>query len=184
MGRKQTLEELGRMDVDAFKQSAKIPLVVILDNIRSAHNVGSVFRTADAYRVEKVYLCGFTATPPHKDIRKTALGATESVEWENVDSAQELLSRLRVEGYSIVSIEQTDDSTELGDWRPFGKTAIILGNEVAGVQQELVDQSDLCVELEQYGTKHSLNVSVCAGIVIWKAFGQISSDLAGPQNPQ
>lgn len=179
MGRKHSLEELGRLDVDAYKQSPKIPLVLVLDNIRSAHNVGSVFRTCDAYRVDKVYLCGFTATPPHKDIRKTALGATDSVEWEHVESALELLSQLKEQGYSIVSIEQTNDSAELKDWKPTGKTAIVLGNEVAGVQQELIDQGDLCVELEQHGTKHSLNVSVCAGIVIWYAFGWLGDDIFG-----
>lgn len=181
--RKLKLEELGRISVDDFKSVEKIPVVVILDNIRSMHNIGSVFRTSDAFLIEKVYLCGITATPPNKEIRKTALGATESVDWEYVEEINELIPQLKSDGFKILSIEQTEGSTSLSDFldcRQAGeliekeKFAVIFGNEVDGVQQSVIDQSDFCLEIPQGGTKHSLNVSVCAGIVLWEFFKNIS----------
>lgn len=170
--RKLKLEELGRISVEEFKETNKIPVVVILDNVRSMHNIGSVFRTADAFLIQKVYLCGITATPPHKEIRKTALGATESVEWEHVKDIQHLVSNLKSEGYSILSIEQAEGSVNLSDFeiQSDQKYALIFGNEVDGVQQEVINQSDYCLEIPQSGTKHSLNISVCAGIVMWEFF--------------
>ena len=170
--RKLKLEELGRISVEEFKETNKIPVVVSLDNVRSMHNIGSVFRTADAFLIQKVYLCGITATPPHKEIRKTALGATESVEWEHVKDIQDLVSNLKSEGYSILSIEQAEGSVNLSDFeiQSHQKYALIFGNEVDGVQQEVINQSDYCLEIPQSGTKHSLNISVCAGIVMWEFF--------------
>lgn len=170
--RKLKLEELGRISVEEFKVSDKIPVVVVLDNIRSMHNIGSIFRTADAFRIEKVYLCGITAKPPHKEIRKTALGATESVDWEYVDETIDLISRLKIENYKVISIEQTESSSSLNEFRfDFkNKYAVVFGNEVDGVEQEVVSLSDKCIEIPQEGTKHSLNVSVCAGIVLWEFF--------------
>lgn len=173
--RKLKLEELGRISVEEFKESDKIPVVVILDNIRSMHNIGSVFRTSDAFLIEKVYLCGITATPPNKEIRKTALGATESVDWEYVQEINELVPRLKSDGFKILSIEQTEGSTNLSDFQlnPNDKYAVIFGNEVDGVQQSVINQSDFCLEIPQGGTKHSLNVSVCAGIVLWEFFNNL-----------
>lgn len=170
--RKLKLEELGRISVEEFKKTNKIPVIVILDNVRSMHNIGSVFRTADAFLIQKVYLCGITATPPHKEIRKTALGATESVEWEHVKDIQDLVSNLKSEGYSILSIEQAEGSVNLSDFeiQSDQKYALIFGNEVEGVQQEVINQSEHCLEIPQSGTKHSLNISVCAGIVMWEFF--------------
>lgn len=170
--RKLKLEELGRISVDDFKNVEKIPVVVILDNVRSMHNIGSVFRTSDAFLIERVYLCGITATPPNKEIRKTALGATESVDWEYVQEINELIPQLKSDGFKILSIEQTEGSTSLSDFQlnPNEKYAVIFGNEVDGVQQSVINQSDFCLEIPQGGTKHSLNVSVCAGIVLWEFF--------------
>lgn len=174
--KKLKLEELGRISVEEFKETQKIPVVVVLDNIRSMHNVGSVFRTSDAFLIEKIYLCGITGRPPHKDIRKTALGATESVDWEYAQDAILLIDRLKSEGYKIISVEQTDGSIQLTDYKPDLNTkyALIFGNEVEGVQQKLIDKSEVCLEVPQDGTKHSLNVSVCAGIVLWKFFRKFS----------
>lgn len=174
--RKLKLEELGRVSVEEFKETTKIPVVVVLDQVRSMHNIGSIFRSADAFLVEKIYLCGITARPPHKEIRKTALGATESVEWEYVEEIHELIPRLKAENYTILSVEQAEGSQRLGDFSIDNekKYALILGNEVEGVQQSVIDQSDHCLEVPQGGTKHSLNVSVCAGVVLWdfyKNFG-------------
>lgn len=174
--RKLKLEELGRASVEEFKETTKIPVVVVLDQVRSMHNIGSIFRSADAFLVEKIYLCGITARPPHKEIRKTALGATESVEWEYVEEIHELIPRLKAENYTILSVEQAEGSQRLGDFSIDNekKYALILGNEVEGVQQSVIDQSDHCLEVPQGGTKHSLNVSVCAGVVLWdfyKNFG-------------
>ncbi|HUH36246.1 MAG TPA: RNA methyltransferase [Moheibacter sp.] len=174
--RKLKLEELGRVSVEEFKETTKIPVVVVLDQVRSMHNIGSIFRSADAFLVEKIYLCGITARPPHKEIRKTALGATESVEWEYVEEIHELIPRLKAENYTILSVEQAEGSQRLGDFTIDNekKYALILGNEVDGVQQSVIDQSDHCLEVPQGGTKHSLNVSVCAGVVLWdfyKNFG-------------
>lgn len=173
--RKLKLEELGRISVEEFKATEKIPVVVILDNIRSMYNIGSVFRTADAFLIEKIYLCGITATPPHKEIRKTALGATESVEWEYVKDIPELIQDLKEKNFQILSIEQTQGSRNLSEVavESNGKFAVIFGNEVDGVQQEVINQSDFCIEIPQGGTKHSLNVSVCAGIVLWEMFKKL-----------
>ena len=170
--RKLKNSELERLDVEGFKKTTKIPLIVILDNIRSLNNIGSVFRTSDAFVVEKIYLCGITAQPPNKEIHKTALGATESVDWEYVKDVLTLIEKLKEVSIKIVSIEQTENATMLQD---FGidkdqKYAIVYGNEVKGVQQEVVSNSDYCIEIPQFGTKHSLNISVSAGIVIWDLF--------------
>lgn len=175
--RKLKLEELGRISVEEFKEAEKIPVVVILDNIRSMYNIGSVFRTADAFLIKKIYLCGITGTPPHKEIRKTALGATESVDWEYVKDISELMVRLKEEGWEIFSIEQTEGSKNLSEveLNSNEKYAIIFGNEVEGVQQEVINLSDVCVEIPQAGTKHSLNVSVCAGIVLWEMFNKLEN---------
>lgn len=170
--RKILNEELGRLSVEAFKAEKKVPLVVVLDNIRSLNNIGSVFRTSDAFLIEAVYLCGITAQPPHKDIQKTALGATDSVSWKYFSKTREAIMELKTMAYKVVSIEQVEGSVLLDDFfiEPEEKVAIVLGNEVHGVDQEIVNLSDFCLEIPQYGTKHSLNVSVCAGIVIWELF--------------
>lgn len=175
--RKLKLEELGRISVEEFKETEKIPVVVILDNIRSMYNIGSVFRTADAFLIEKIYLCGITATPPHKEIRKTALGATESVEWEYVKEISELIQDLKKQNYQILSIEQTEGSKDLSEieLNSNDKFALIFGNEVEGVQQEVINQSDSSIEIPQGGTKHSLNVSVCAGIILWEMFKKLKT---------
>lgn len=170
--RKLKNSELKRLNVEEFKQSEKIPLIVILDNIRSLNNIGSVFRTADAFLIEKIYLCGITAQPPHKEIHKTALGATETVDWKYEESTVELVKKLKNEGVQILSIEQTEASTSLETFIPSqeSKYAVIFGNEVKGVSQEVVNASDNCIEIPQYGTKHSLNISVSCGIVLWDIF--------------
>lgn len=170
--KKLKLEELGRISVEEFKETKKIPVVVILDDVRSAYNVGSVFRTADAFLIQKIYLCGITGTPPNKEIRKTALGADESVEWEYVKDISPLIGELKSENYKIISIEQTEGSISLPEFKidPDEKYVLIFGNEVEGVNQQSVDLSDYCIEIPQKGTKHSLNVSVCAGIVMWEFF--------------
>lgn len=174
--RKLKVTEMNRLTTEAFKASRKIPLVVVLDHVRSLNNVGSVFRTSDAFRVEAIYLCGITACPPHAEIHKTALGAEESVDWLYFKDTMEAVEKLKAEGYVVCAIEQAEGSTML-DKLLLDKTkkyAVILGNEVKGVQQNVVDNCDLCVEIPQYGTKHSLNVSVTAGIVIWDFFQQLS----------
>ncbi|OIQ37528.1 MAG: RNA methyltransferase [Bacteroidetes bacterium MedPE-SWsnd-G1] len=170
--RKLKNNELNRLDVAGFKETDKIPLIVILDNIRSLNNVGSVFRTSDAFVVEKVYLCGITAQPPHKEIHKTALGATESVEWEFVEDTIALVEALKKEGVRVASIEQADNARMLQDFEvePNQKYAVVFGNEVKGVQQEVVTASDYCIEIPQFGTKHSLNISVSCGVVLWDFF--------------
>lgn len=166
--RKLKNEELGRLDVDAFKEAPKTPVVLVLDNIRSLHNVGSVFRSADAFRIEKVYLCGITATPPHKDIRKTALGATESVAWEYCENTIALLATLR-DTHECWAVEQADGSVSLGDFKPdpTRRYAFVFGHEVKGVSQEAINSCQGVVEIPQQGTKHSLNISVAAGVVLW-----------------
>jgi len=167
---------MNRLTTEAFKASRKIPLVVVLDHVRSLNNVGSVFRTSDAFRVEAIYLCGITACPPHAEIHKTALGAEESVDWLYFKDTMEAVEKLKSEGYVVCAIEQAEGSTML-DKLLLDKTkkyAVILGNEVKGVQQNVVDNCDMCVEIPQYGTKHSLNVSVTAGIVIWDFFQRLS----------
>ena len=161
--------EMQRLSVDEFKQAEKLPLIVVLDDVRSMHNVGSVFRTGDAFRIEAVYLCGITSTPPSAEIHKTALGAEDSVEWKAFTTAQEALIALKEAGIEVYSVEQAHGSTMLQDFIPEkGKQyAVVLGNEVKGVHQEVIDASDGCLEIPQFGTKHSMNVSVTAGIIIW-----------------
>ena len=158
-----------RLSVDEFKQAEKLPLIVVLDDVRSMHNVGSVFRTGDAFRIEAVYLCGITSTPPNAEIHKTALGAEDSVEWKYFDTALEAVEALKSNGYEVYSVEQTHGSTMLQEFTPIynNRYAVILGNEVKGVHQEVIDASDGCLEIPQFGTKHSMNVSVTAGIIIW-----------------
>lgn len=175
--RKLKNSELGRISPEAYKTEDKTPIVLVLDNIRSLNNIGSVFRTADAFLVEKIYLCGITATPPHKDIQKTALGATDSVDWEYAENTQELVQKLKDQGVQIAAIEQAENATFLSDFNPGKdqKYAFIFGNEVKGVQQEVVDKSDLVIEIPQYGTKHSLNISVSAGVVIWDVFSKLKN---------
>jgi tRNA G18 (ribose-2'-O)-methylase SpoU len=174
--RKLKNSELGRPTVEEFKGTTKIPLIVVLDNIRSLNNIGSVFRTSDAFLIEKIYLCGITAQPPHKDIHKTALGATESVDWEYVEDSLALVEKLKKEGVIVASIEQAESSTMLQN---FGielnkKYAVVFGNEVKGVQQKVVSASDYCVEIPQLGTKHSLNISVSVGVVLWDLFKKMN----------
>lgn len=169
MFRKLLNSELGRLTVEEYKESTKSPIVLILDNIRSQHNVGSAFRTCDAFRVGKIYLCGICAVPPSAEIHKSALGAEFSVDWEYCEDTLEAVGKLREDGYEIVSVEQAEGSTMLGDFLPEkGKRyAFVFGNEVKGVQQSVVNASDLCLEIPQFGTKHSLNVSVSIGVVLW-----------------
>lgn len=175
--RKLKITELNRISAEEFKKADKLPLVVILDNVRSLHNIGSVFRTSDAFRVECIYLCGITATPPHPEMHKTALGAEFTVDWKYVNNAVEAVDNLRREGYIVFSVEQAENSIMLKNMQlEQGKRyAVVLGNEVKGVQQEVIDHSDGCIEIPQYGTKHSLNVSVTAGIVIWDLFKQLKT---------
>lgn len=167
--KKLETEEIIRISTEEFKRASKTPLVVVLDHIRSLNNVGSIFRTCDAYRAERMVLCGITATPPNAEIHKSALGAEFSVDWVHYDDTLEAVSDLKRDGYTILAIEQATDSTMLDDFTPENgaKYAIIMGNEVNGVQQEAIDMADRCIELPQYGTKHSLNVAVTAGIVIY-----------------
>ncbi|MCL1851064.1 MAG: RNA methyltransferase [Bacteroidetes bacterium] len=169
--KKLSMNELGRITPEEFKKQSKTPLIVILDNIRSMNNVGSIFRTCDAFVVEKLYLCGITARPPHKDIAKTALGATESVNWEYVEDVVELVQHLKQNNTKIYLIEQTDTSIFLNQFQfPEEKIAIVLGNEVFGVTEALLPLCDGAIEIPQQGTKHSLNVTIAAGIVIWEIF--------------
>ncbi len=174
--RKTLNDELQRLDEEQFKSSKKTPIVIVLDNVRSLNNIGSVFRTADCYRIEKIILCGITACPPHKDIRKTALGATETIDWSYEEDTLNAVATLKEQGYRTCAIEQADHSQNLYSFKAEkgDKLAIILGNEVKGVQQSVVDICDEVIELEQYGTKHSLNISVCAGIVVYDLFNKVS----------
>ena len=173
--RKLKNNELGRITVDEFKTVKKTPIIVVLDNIRSLNNIGSVFRTSDAFLVEKIYLCGICATPPNKEIHKTALGATESVAWEYVEDTLTLVEKLKAENVKVLAIEQAENSTKLDVFHPkkTEKYAIVMGNEVKGVQQEVVNASDMCIEIPQLGTKHSLNISVTTGVVIWDLFQKL-----------
>ncbi len=170
MNKKLKLWELDRVSEDEFKSQEKFPLIVILNDIRSLTNVGSFFRTCDAFNIEKLYLCGITAAPPHREIQKTALGATESMNWEHRESALDVVKELKEQGVTICSIEQTEETTLLQEVAnlPEQRFAIVMGNEVNGVDQDIVDLSDYIIEVPQFGTKHSLNVSVCAGIVMWE----------------
>ena len=168
--RKLKITELNRMSVEEFKESDKLPLIVVLDDIRSLHNVGSVFRSSDAFRVEAIYLCGITAVPPQPEIHKTALGAEDTVDWRYFKDTLDAVKELKEKGYTVYSIEQVEGSTLLNEFtlETGKKYAVIVGNEVKGVKQEVVNASDGCIEIPQFGTKHSLNVSVTAGIVVWE----------------
>jgi tRNA G18 (ribose-2'-O)-methylase SpoU len=174
--KKLKLEELGRISIDQFKNAEKLPVCVLLDNIRSLHNVGSAFRTADAFRIEKIYLTGITGIPPHREIQKTALGATESVPWEYAENPSSIAKRLKSEGYSIVIVEQTTESIQLQKFNPATsqKYCLVFGNEVNGVSEEVIEFGDIGLEIPQQGTKHSLNISVCLGIVTWEIFKKIT----------
>ena len=173
--RKLKNSQLERKSISEFKEAEKTPIIVILDNVRSLNNIGSIFRTADAFLIKKIYLCGITATPPHKDIQKTALGATETVEWEYVENAFEVVEKLKADGVQTFSIEQTENATMLNDFEAKkGITyALIFGNEVKGVQQKIVSASDGVLEIPQLGSKHSLNISVSAGVVLWDVFSKM-----------
>lgn len=166
--------EMHRLTIDEFREARKLPLTVVLDNVRSLHNVGAVFRTADAFRVERVCLCGITATPPHPEIHKTALGGEDSVEWRHYDTAAQAVAELQADGVFVWAIEQVEESTKLQDLSldTTRRYAVVLGNEVKGVGQDVVDMADGCLEIPQFGTKHSLNVSVTAGIVVWEVAKQ------------
>lgn len=177
--RKLKNSELDRLNVDEFKSAKKTPIIIILDNIRSLNNIGSVFRTSDAFLIQKIYLCGITATPPHNDIRKTALGSTETVDWDYVEHTIEIVQKLKAEGVQVISIEQAENATELHNFSPQPRTtyALVFGNEVKGVSQEVVDASDVVIEIPQFGTKHSLNISVSCGVVVWDVFSKLNKTL-------
>jgi len=167
--RKLKNSELKRISTVDFKKAAKTPIIVVLDNVRSAMNVGSVFRTSDAFIIEKIYLCGITATPPNKEILKTALGAQKTVEWEHYAKTASLVKDLKQTGNYIIGVEQTENATVLNDFElPKNKIVLIFGNEVFGINQDVIDLCDECIEIPQYGTKHSLNISISAGIVMWE----------------
>lgn len=172
---KLKLDDLNRVSVEAFKEQDKLPVVVVLDNVRSMHNVGSVFRTGDGFSIDKLYLCGITARPPHREIEKTALGATESVDWVHVESTLDAIATLRQEGYQIIAIEQAKGSTMLNTFEPAqdAKYALIFGNEVNGVSDEVMAEIDGCIEIPQFGTKHSFNIVISAGIVLWDFFAKL-----------
>jgi tRNA G18 (ribose-2'-O)-methylase SpoU len=179
--RKLKITELNRINAEEFKEAKKLPLIVVLDEIRSLHNIGSVFRTSDAFRVESIYLCGITATPPHPELHKTALGAEYTVDWEYFNNTLDAVNKLKSEGYIVYSIEQAEGSIMLDELEldTTKKYAIVMGNEVKGVQQEVINNSDGCIEIPQYGTKHSLNVSVTTGIVIWDFFKKLNLTILG-----
>lgn len=168
--RKLKVTEMNRLTVEEFKETEKLPLVVVLDEVRSLHNIGAVFRTSDAFLINRIYLCGITATPPHPELHKTALGAEYTVEWKYCKHTQDAVDELHAEGYTVFAIEQCEGSMMLGDLvlEENKKYAIVMGNEVKGVQQDVVNRCDGCIEIPQYGTKHSLNVSVTTGIVLWE----------------
>jgi tRNA G18 (ribose-2'-O)-methylase SpoU len=175
--RKLKNEELDRLDVKAFKEAEKTPIQIVLDNIRSLNNIGSVFRTADAFRIEKVYLCGITAKPPHKDIRKTALGATESVAWEYRESTLELIESLNQNGHTTIAIEQAENAAMLQEFdiETSKNYVLVFGNEVKGVSQEVVNHCESVIEIPQFGTKHSLNISVSVGVVVWDFWSKLNT---------
>lgn len=174
--RKLKNSELDRLSVDDFKLVKKTPIIIVLDNIRSLNNIGSVFRTSDAFLIEKIYLCGITAKPPHKDIHKTALGSTDTVDWEHVENTMHLVETLQAENIKVCAIEQAENATMLNDFKPEADTtyALVFGNEVKGVDQNVVSASDMVIEIPQFGTKHSLNISVSCGIVIWDVFSKLT----------
>lgn len=173
--KKLKLDDLNRVSVEDFKNQEKLPVVVVLDNLRSMHNVGSVFRTADGFSIEKIFLCGITAQPPHREIEKTALGATQSIEWVYKETTVEAVQQLKKDGYKIIAIEQAQNSTMLHDFRPDlnQKFALIFGNEVNGVSEEVMATIDECIEIPQFGTKHSFNIVISAGIVLWDFFAKL-----------
>ncbi len=173
--RKLKMSELNRKTVEEFRKSDKSPFIIVLDNIRSLNNTGSVFRTADCLKAKAVYLCGITATPPHRDIHKTALGATESVDWHYYENTTEAIAELKKDGYRILALEQAEGSVKLQDFNPDNKNkyALVFGHEVKGVQQDVLDMADACLEIPQFGTKHSFNISVSAGIVLWDLFSKL-----------
>lgn len=171
--RKLSMDELNRLSKDDFEQADKLPIIIVLDNIRSLSNVGAFFRTADAFRIEELFLCGITACPPHREIHKTALGADETVKWRYFDTTEAACRQLKTEGFKIFAVEQVEGSAPLQDFAFESQTAYILGNEVEGVSEEALPYCDGAIELPQAGTKHSINVSVCAGIVMWKLFEQL-----------
>ncbi len=168
MVRKLSMDELGRMSVEEFKQADKKKIVVILDNVRSMHNVGSVFRTSDAFLIQAVYLCGYTPKPPHRDIHKTALGATETVEWHYLSTTIEAVNLLKEKGYKVFAVEQAEGSISLESFAVEDNIAVVFGNEVEGVDNTVIAACNGCIEIPQFGTKHSLNISVAAGIVLWE----------------
>lgn len=173
--RKLKVEELNRISIEEFQEADKIPLIVVLDNVRSRHNIGSVFRTSDAFRIEEIILCGITSTPPNVEIHKTALGAEDSMKWRYLEETLSAVTELKTAGYTVFAIEQTENSVSLESMEldKNKKYAVILGHEVHGVQQEVIDACQGCIEIPQYGTKHSLNVSVTAGIVVWDFFKKL-----------
>jgi tRNA G18 (ribose-2'-O)-methylase SpoU len=170
--RKLKNEELNRLSVEHFKKAEKMPVIIVLDNIRSLNNIGSVFRTADAFRIEKIFLCGITGQPPHREIHKSALGSTDSVEWEYFPQTSEAIFKLKNLGYKIVAIEQMEGSTDLLNYNTEinERLALIFGNEVNGISEDIINQIDVCIEIPQFGTKHSFNIAVSAGIVLWHLF--------------
>lgn len=172
---KLKLDDLNRVSVDEFKEQEKLPVIVVLDNVRSMHNIGSVFRTADGFSIAGVYLCGITAQPPHREIEKTALGATQSVNWQHFNTTLDAVAALRAEGYEIIAIEQAAGSTMLNTYQPSNdkKFALIFGNEVNGVADEVMTKIDECIEIPQFGTKHSFNITISAGIVLWDFFAKL-----------
>ncbi len=172
MSKKLSMNELNRISIEDFKKSKKLPVVIILDNVRSMNNVGSIFRTSDAFRIEHIYLCGITAKPPHKEIEKTALGATLSVAWTYEAVTENVITTLKKQNFQIIAIEQVENSIELQDFKPDfnSKIALIFGNEIMGVEQKIIDISHQCVEIPQLGIKHSFNISVSVGIVLWHLF--------------
>lgn len=175
--RKLKNSELDRLNVEEFKEAKKTPIIIILDNIRSLNNIGSVFRTSDAFLIEKIYLCGITAIPPHKDIHKTALGSTETVAWEYVENTLDIVEKLKAENIKICAIEQTENATMLDKFNiePNMKYALVFGNEVKGVAQDVVNASNAVIEIPQFGTKHSLNISVSCGVVVWDIFSKMNT---------
>jgi len=176
MNIKLSNQALGRLSEEEFRTAKKLPVVVILENIRSMNNIGSVFRSSDAFLVQEIMLCGYTATPPHRDIQKTALGATETVKWSYFANTNDALNQLLEQNFTLISVEQTSNSKKLNslNFSKLDKVALIFGNEVKGVEQSTIEKSHFALEIDQYGTKHSLNVSVCAGIVLWKILADMS----------
>lgn len=172
---KLKLDDLNRVSIDEFKEQEKLPVIVVLDNVRSMHNIGSIFRTADGFSIAGVYLCGITAQPPHREIEKTALGATQSVNWQHFNTTSDAVTALRADGYEIIAIEQAAGSTMLNTYKPAAdkKFALIFGNEVNGVADEVMTQIDECIEIPQFGTKHSFNITISAGIVLWDFFAKL-----------